>query len=93
MGITLLDFLTFLSTMGSIFKYVSSKGQLISKYSFYVFKSTKKTNEIFVRISALASKKGSNQKSSVRESTLATPPRTHRISGLKSQISKPTFLA
>ena len=44
------------------------KGQLISKCSFGVFKSTKKSNEIFVRISALASKKRSNQKSSVTES-------------------------
>ena len=39
------------------------KGQLISKCPFGVFKSLKKTNEI----SALASKKTSNQKSSVRE--------------------------
>ena len=38
-----------------------TKGQLISKSPFGVFKSTKKTNEIFVRISALASKKRSNQ--------------------------------
>ena len=45
--------------------YISStfpKGQLISKSPFGVFKLTKKTNEIFVRISALASKKRSNQK-------------------------------
>ena len=35
----------------------SSKGQLISKCPFGVFKLTKKTNEIFVRISALTSKK------------------------------------
>ena len=34
-----------------------TKGQLISKCSFGVFKSPKKTNEIFLRISALASKK------------------------------------
>ena len=39
-----------------------SKGQLISKCPFGVFKSPKKTNEIFSRISALASKKKSNQK-------------------------------
>ena len=45
------------------------KGQLISKCPFGVFKSSKKTNEFFSRISALlASKKRSNQKSSVRES-------------------------
>ena len=44
------------------------KGQLISKCPFGVNKSTKKTNKTFVRISALASKKRSNQKSSVRES-------------------------
>ena len=43
------------------------KGQLISKCPIDVFKSTKKTNEIFARISALASKKRSNQKSIVRE--------------------------
>ena len=41
------------------------KGQLISKCPFGVFKSIQKTN-IFFRISALASKKRSNQKSSVR---------------------------
>ena len=41
---------------------ISTKGQLISKCSFSVFKSTKKTNEIFVRMSALASKKRLNQK-------------------------------
>ena len=44
------------------------KGQLNSKCPFGVFKSTKKTNEIFVRISALATTKRSTQKSSVRES-------------------------
>ena len=43
------------------------KGRLISKCPFGVFKSSKKLT-IFSRISALASKKGSNQKSSVRES-------------------------
>ena len=48
--------------------YLNSKGQLISKCPFGVNKSTKKTNKNFVRISALASKKRSNQKSSVRES-------------------------
>ena len=40
----------------------STKGQLISNCPFGAFKSTKKTNEIFVRISALASKKRSIQK-------------------------------
>ena len=44
------------------------KGQLILKCPFGVFKSTKKNNKILVRISALASKKRSNQKSTVRES-------------------------
>ena len=44
------------------------KGQLIFRGPFGVFKSTKKSNKIFVRISTLASKKRSNQKSSVRES-------------------------
>ena len=44
------------------------KGQLISKCPFGVFKSPKKTKEMFSMISALASKKRSNQKSSVRES-------------------------
>ena len=43
------------------------KGRLISKCPFGVFKSSKKLT-IFSRISALASKKRSNQKSSVRES-------------------------
>ena len=45
-----------------------AKGQLILKCPFGVFKSTKKTIKFFVRISALASKKRSNQKSRVRES-------------------------
>ena len=45
-----------------------TKGQLISNCPFGAFKSPKKNNEIFVRISALASKKRSNQKSSLRES-------------------------
>ena len=44
------------------------KGQLIWKCPFGVTKSTKKINEFFIRISALASKKISNQKSSVRGS-------------------------
>ena len=39
-----------------------SKGQLILKCSFGVFKLTKKTNESFVRIFDLATKKKSNQK-------------------------------
>ena len=43
------------------------KGQLISKCPFGVFKLTK-NSESFVRISALASEKKSNQKSSVSES-------------------------
>ena len=42
------------------------KGKLISKCPFGVFKSSK-NEEIFSRISALASNKKSNQKSSVRE--------------------------
>ena len=46
----------------------SAKGQLILKCPYGVFKSSKKNKEIFSRISALASKKRSNQKSSVRES-------------------------
>ena len=41
---------------GSIFK-----GQLISTCPFGVFKSSPKNNEMFLRISALASKKRSNQ--------------------------------
>ena len=44
------------------------KGQLISKCPFCCLQISPKINEIFVRISALASKKRSNQKSSVRES-------------------------
>ena len=39
-----------------------TKGQLISKCLLGVIVSTKKTNEISLRISALASKKRSNQK-------------------------------
>ena len=39
-----------------------AKGQSISKCPFGVFKSSKKTNKIFSRLSALASKKRSNQK-------------------------------
>ena len=41
---------------------VNAKGQLISKCPFGVFKLIKKTNKFFVKISALASKKKSNQK-------------------------------
>ena len=44
------------------------KGQLISKCPFGVIKSSKKPTKFFSRISALASKKRSNQKRSVRES-------------------------
>ena len=44
------------------------KGQSISKCPFGVKTASKKTNEIFSRISAIASKKRSNQKSSVRKS-------------------------
>jgi hypothetical protein len=51
-----------------LFKMEGPKGQLISKCPFGVFKSSKKTAEIFSRISAPASKKWSNQKSSLRES-------------------------
>ena len=43
----------------------TTKGHLISKCPFGVFKSPQ-NNKIFVRISALASKKRSHQKSSVR---------------------------
>ena len=39
-----------------------TKGQLISKGLFDVIVSTKKTNKIYLRISALASKKRSDQK-------------------------------
>jgi hypothetical protein len=42
------------------------KGQLISKCPFGVTKPTKKTNKNFLRISALASKKRSNQKTIVK---------------------------
>ena len=56
----------FVSTCTCIFtQYLFSshtKGQIISKCPFGVLKSPKKTNEIFSRISALASKKRSNQK-------------------------------
>ena len=44
-----------------LMRFEATKGQLISKCPFCVFKSTKK-HEIFVRISALASKKKPNQK-------------------------------
>ena len=47
--------------------------------SFWCHQIDQKTNEIFVRISALATKKRSNQKSSVRDSKL-----NHPISGIKS---------
>ena len=50
------------------FVFSITKGQLILKYPFGVFKSPPKIHEIFSRISALASTKRSNQKSSVRES-------------------------
>ena len=41
---------------------IMSKGQLISKGHFDVFKSTKKTSDILVRIPAPASKKMLNHK-------------------------------
>ena len=44
----------------------TSKGQLISKCPFGVFKSQKKKPEIFFRISALASDKRPNKKCSVK---------------------------
>jgi hypothetical protein len=52
------------SCIGSIDRgfQMSFMPQLISECPFGVFKSSKKTNEIFSRISALASKKISNQK-------------------------------
>ena len=43
-------------------KNKQTKGDLIPKCPFGITKSTKKTNQIFVRISALASKRRSNQK-------------------------------
>ena len=43
-------------------KEFNSKGQLISKCPFGVFKSSKKNNEILSSISALASRKRSNKK-------------------------------
>ena len=51
--------LTFFLTEMAIF---IPKGQLISKCPFVVFKSTRKYNKSFVRISVLAPKKKSNQK-------------------------------
>ena len=44
------------------------KGQLISKCPFGVFKSPKKNNENFVRISVLASKKRSKQNGEMKSS-------------------------
>ena len=46
----------------------TTKGQLISKCLFWCLQISQKPNETFSRISVLASKKKSNQKSSVRES-------------------------
>ena len=48
-------------------------GQLISKCPFGIFKSSKKKQRNFSMISALASKKRSNKKSSVRESKYNSP--------------------
>ena len=45
-----------------------TKGLLIPKGPFWCHRLDQKTNETVLRISALASKKRSNQKSSVRES-------------------------
>ena len=59
------------SNVKTVSKYYflkAAKGQLISKCPFGVLKSSKKNNEIFSRISALASKKRSNKKISIRES-------------------------
>ena len=58
------DAITSLSMYRAFHGMYRAKGQLISRRLFDVIVSTKKTNEI----SALASKKRSNQKSSVRES-------------------------
>ena len=63
------------------------KGQLISKCPFGVFKSPKKTTTSSSRISALASKKRSNQKSSLRKSK-QNPP----ISGIKCLFLFDLFL-
>ena len=54
-------------TLSQAYK-IGPKGHLISKCPFGVFKSPKKPPPIFERISALALKKRSNQKSRVRES-------------------------
>ena len=49
--------------MNNVITYAFAKGQLISKGLFGVFKSTNTVKmKKFVRISALASKKRSNQK-------------------------------
>ena len=45
-----------------ILNFHSAKGQLISKMSFWCLQIDQKTNEIFIRISALASEKRLNQK-------------------------------
>ena len=45
-----------------------SKGQLILKCPFGVFKSPKKNNDIFLSVSGLAPQKRSNQKSNVSKS-------------------------
>ena len=47
---------------GDVLTFQVPKGQLISKGLFDVIVWTKKNNEIFLRISALASKKRSDQK-------------------------------
>ena len=48
--------------------FIHLKVNQFQKFPFRVSKLTKKTNENFVRMTALAFKKKSNQKSSVRES-------------------------
>ena len=63
--------------MAKISHWSNSKGQLISKCPFGVKTSSKKPTNFFARISALASKKRLNQKSSVRESK-----QNHPISGI-----------
>ena len=51
-----------LRSVETVIRWSAAKGQLISKCPFGVFESSKNHNEIFSRISALASKKRSNQK-------------------------------
>ena len=55
----------------------NTKGQLVSKRPFWCLQIFQKTNKFFSRISALAFKKRSSQKSSVKDKVIYTKYSKH----------------